>query len=368
MKLNKIDWTNLLFLSLNPLITFIALGFYFHYYPAQPTTVIFAVLFAAATNLSITVGYHRCFAHKSFDTHPVVKFFLLFFGASAFQGSALKWSSDHRIHHRHEDTESDPYSITKGFWHAHIGWLLNKDYVGKPIHAPDLAKNQLIMNQHKYYLLWCIGAGFIFPALLASIWGDFLGGLLIAGGLRIFLTQQSTFFVNSICHYIGNKPYSNKITARDSWFVALLTHGEGYHNFHHRFQYDFRNGIKWYHWDPTKWVIQLLASFKLAWSLKKVSAIEILKAQMNVKLELLQKKQAQIDPLILQLKDRVLTAQNRMHELKLQLKMLKDEKKIALAEGLEGYHQQVEEIKGQLEQEIQNFKRSLEAWNHLVAI
>lgn len=368
-RLKKIDWTNLLFLILNPAVTFIALGFYLYYIDLSLATIAFALVFAIVTNLSITVGYHRHFAHKSFKTNSFVQFWVLFFGASAFQGSALKWSSDHRIHHRHEDTENDPYSITKGFWHAHIGWLVNKDYVDKPIHAPDLQKNFLVNIQHKYYVAWSITAGYLFPALVAWAWGDFFGGLIIAGGLRIFLTQQSTFFVNSICHFIGNKPYSTKITARDSWFVAFLTHGEGYHNFHHKFQYDYRNGIKWYHWDPTKWTIQILEKLKMASHLRTVSQFDILKAQMAVKLEMLEKKNQAIDPIVLQLKEKVLEAQKKVQELKKSISVLKEEyeqKKDQLKDQGAQYKAQLAELKEQINLEMQKLQRSLNAWNQLV--
>lgn len=359
-RFKKIDWTNLLFLTLNPIVTFIALGFYLYYCDLNLATIAFALIFAVLTNLSITVGYHRHFAHKSFNTHAFVKFWMLFFGSSSFQGSALKWSSDHRIHHRHEDTEEDPYSITKGFWHAHMGWLVNKDYVDKAVHAPDLQKQYLLNIQHKYYVAWSIASGFLFPALVASLWGDFFGGLIIAGGLRIFLTQQSTFFVNSICHFIGNKPYSTKITARDSWFVAFLTHGEGYHNFHHKFQYDYRNGIKWYHWDPTKWTIQALEKMKLASNLRTVSQIDILKAQMAVKLEKLESKHITIDPMIIQLKEKVLDCQKKVQELKKSIAQVKEQ-------GAH-YKAELQELKKQFDFEMHKLRKSLNAWNELVAI
>ncbi len=121
----------------------------------------------------------------------------------------------------------------------------------------------------------------LFPMLIGWMMGSALGGLVIAGGLRIALTQQSTFFVNSLCHTLGKQTYSKEISARDSWFVAVLTHGEGYHNFHHKFQIDYRNGIKWYHWDPTKWVIRTLNFMGLATKLRQISNAEILKARLQ---------------------------------------------------------------------------------------
>ncbi|MBC7741006.1 MAG: fatty acid desaturase, partial [Bdellovibrionaceae bacterium] len=225
------------------------------------------------------------YAHKSYEAHPILEAFLLFIGAGAFQGSCLKWSSDHRVHHRFEDTDKDPYSINKGFWYAHMGWMMKNDSVNLPIQAPDLEKNKLVKHQHDYYIFWAIGVGYILPLAVGYMLGNALLGLVIAGGLRIFVTQQSTFFVNSLSHTVGKTPYSTEKTARDSLFVSILTHGEGYHNFHHKFQFDYRNGIRWYHWDPTKWSIQLAALAGLARKLKTVQFSEILKARLQVEIE-----------------------------------------------------------------------------------
>lgn len=120
------------------------------------------------------------------------------------------------------------------------------------------------------------------PTLFGLAVGAPWAGLLVAGAVRTILTQQSTFFVNSLSHTLGKKTYSTEISARDSILVAILTHGEGYHNFHHRFQSDYRNGIRWYHWDPTKWTINLLSWAGLAQRLRKISEQEILKARLQV--------------------------------------------------------------------------------------
>lgn len=312
---NKIDWTVTLFLILNPLIAFMLLPIYLWLHSVPMSLLVFTFIFAAATNLSITAGYHRLFAHKSYEANGLLKILYLFVGASAFQGSALKWASDHRRHHGHVDTDNDPYSIKKGFWYAHMGWMFFKKSVDLEIKAPDLEKDPWIAHQNKYYIYWAIIAGFIFPAVVGYFLGSALGGLIIAGAIRIFVTQQSTFFVNSLCHTFGRQTYSKEITAKDSFFVALLTHGEGYHNFHHKFQIDYRNGIKWYHWDPTKWTIKVLAWFGFAKKLKTISAQEILKARLQVEALLIEKKGFSAESIEL-LRVRVLEAQNKWKSLK----------------------------------------------------
>lgn len=284
--LKKICWSVTLFLVLNPIISIVMLVLYLVFSNSYTVghigwITVFGLLFAIATNLSITMGYHRLYSHKSYEAHPILEAILLLIGAGAFQGSCLKWSSDHRIHHRFEDTDKDPYSINKGFFYAHMGWMMLHDSVSLPIHAPDLEKNKLVKLQHDYYLVWAIGVGYLMPLLVGAMLGNAFLGLVIAGGIRIFLTQQSTFFINSLAHTLGNTPYSKDLTAKDSIIMAFLTHGEGYHNFHHKFQFDYRNGIKWYHWDPTKWSIQLASVMGLAKKLKTVQFSEILRARLE---------------------------------------------------------------------------------------
>lgn len=322
MSKNKIDWPVTLFLALNPIISFILLFVYLYSEKLNWNILIFALFFAAATNLSITVGYHRLFAHRSFEVHPIIRGLLLLIGASAWQGSALKWSADHRIHHSKIDTDEDPYSIQKGFWYAHIGWLLIKDSTNKNPKAADLEKDWMIRFQHKYFIALGILMGFVFPLWIGAMLGSWLGGLVIAGGLRIFLTQQSTFFVNSLCHTLGRQTYSDQISARDSFIVAILTHGEGYHNFHHQFQIDYRNGIKWYQWDPTKWTIRFLAILGLAKKLRTIPSQEILKARLAMEAKRMECRGLSQEKLQA-LRDKIITAQVSLRKMKEDYKKLK---------------------------------------------
>ena len=232
------------------------------------------------TGLSITVGYHRLFAHRSFSAHPILNWILAIFGAAALENSALKWCSDHRRHHKHLDTDQDPYSITKGFFHAHMGWILeNKP---SPIeNVKDLEENPALKFQNKYYVPLFIIFGLLLPISLGFIWGRPLGALFWGVLLRITLVHHFTYFINSMCHYVGTKPYDSKCTSRDSWYMALLTFGEGFHNYHHKFQWDYRNGVRWFHFDPSKWLIWFFSKIGMANGLKKASKMQILKACSN---------------------------------------------------------------------------------------
>ena len=313
--ISQFDMTVSLFLILNPLISVALTIYYFATTQTIPWGLLaFSLAFAAATNLSITAGYHRLFSHKSYDAHPFVKALFLLVGSSGFQGSALKWSSDHRRHHSKIDTDNDPYNIHEGFWYAHMGWMFRKDSVDLPIQAPDLEKDWMVQFQDKYYALIAITTGFLFPMLVGHFLGSALAGLVIGGGLRIALTQQSTFFVNSLCHTLGTRTYSHEISARDSFIVAVLTHGEGYHNFHHKFQIDYRNGIRWYHWDPTKWTIVTLKWMGLAYKLRQISNAEILKARLQVE-SFKMKSRGFSDEHLEHLREKILSAQMKMKKL-----------------------------------------------------
>jgi stearoyl-CoA desaturase (Delta-9 desaturase) len=309
----KICWQNALFFSLSIIFTLVLVPIYFYHFDLTPWTLLLAVILAALTNLSITAGYHRLFAHRSYKAQPILEFLYLALGASAWQGSALKWASDHRRHHNKVDSEEDPYSIKKGFWHAHMGWLFSTESVDKCIQAPDLEKNKLVALQHKYYIPVAIFMGFGLPTLIGLTMGDWLGGLLVAGLMRMVVTQQSTFLVNSLAHTWGTQTYSKDISARDSWLVAFLTHGEGFHNFHHKFQSDYRNGIRWYQWDPTKWTIRSLSLVGLATQLRRISEQEILKARLQVDEWRLQSRGFSDEKLAV-LKEKILSAQIHLRE------------------------------------------------------
>lgn len=235
-----------------------------------------ALFFAslAATGFSITLGYHRLFSHLAFRAKLPIRLFVIIFGAGAFENSVLMWASEHRRHHKHVDHEEDPYDITKGFFHAHIGWLLFKLLPQPPFdNVNDLKKDSLIMWQHRYIHLLAVLVSFGLPTLLGAFWNGWvgaLGGFLIGGVAKVVVLQHCTFFINSACHTIGRQPYSTKCSARDSLLMALFTFGEGYHNYHHEFQHDYRNGVKPWQWDPTKWIIWTLSRFGLTQDLRRV--------------------------------------------------------------------------------------------------
>jgi len=229
---------------------------------------------------AISGGYHRLFSHRAYKASWPVRFLFLCFGAAAFENSVLKWSSDHRIHHQHVDTEQDPYEIGQGFWYAHWTWVMEAKSL--PIAGvADLEKDPLVRWQHRHHFL--IGAVVsTLPLWIGLATGNVWGYLVWGVVLRIVVTHHTTFFINSAAHMFGSRPYTDKNTARDNWLLAPLTYGEGYHNFHHLWQWDYRNGALWYQWDTTKWLLNVLAWFGLVGQFRRVSAAAMDRARLEM--------------------------------------------------------------------------------------
>lgn len=353
-KWSDVSWVTSGFLIGVPVVSAIAVPLHFYLGGGAWQTILLGLFLGILSNLSITTGYHRLYSHRSYEAHPALRFVLLIISAGAWQSSCLRWSSDHRVHHTFVDQDKDPYAITKGFFYAHFGWMLLKDPPGHKIHAPDLEKDWMVRFQHDYYIPIAIFMGFLFPAILATAWGDFWGGLWIAGCLRIVLTQHSTFLVNSLSHTLGKRPYSTEISARDSLLVAFLTHGEGYHNFHHKFQTDYRNGIRWWQWDPTKWVIWGFARCGLAKKLRTIPSHEILKARLQTEAQRLRERgfcHVKCD----NLKERIIGAQ-------LKIKKLSDDYATMKAQFSNDSRERLELLRTEMKLARLEFEAGLQQW------
>lgn len=248
--------------------------------PSLPTVVLAVVLYGIC-GLSITAGYHRLFAHRTYRASAPVRWALLVFGAATFQNSALSWSADHRAHHADTDGDGDPHAVTLGAWHAHVGWLFRRREASADVRQlRDLWAVRSIRWQHRAYAPIAIGVGLVAPMAIASLWGDPLGGLFVAGFLRTGVMLQSTFCVNSLAHMIGRRRYDPRSSARDSVVTALVTFGEGYHSFHHRFPFDYRNGARWWQYDPSKWMIWSLSRVRLVHAVRSASRASIARAEL----------------------------------------------------------------------------------------
>ena len=284
-----LNWLPISVFVISGLLTLIAVPYYAFTYGFdgwQLGAMIAGIVFC---EISITAGYHRLWSHRAYEAHWLVRLFFAIGGTYAVQNTILHWSSDHRIHHMHVDNnEKDPYSAKRGFWYSHMGWMIreynlnpNKDFEN----CKDLKKDSVVMFQHKHYLPLVLGINFGIPTLLGLWHGDLIGMLLLAGVARLAISHHLTFFINSLAHVWGSQPYSDKNTSRDNPVIALLTFGEGYHNYHHSFQRDYRNAIRWWQYDPTKWLIRCLHIVGLAKNLYRtpLEYIETERARMLLK-------------------------------------------------------------------------------------
>ncbi len=290
-------WLNVAIFTLTALVSLTVVPWYgiVHGYSIG-MWVTFALL-VTLNEMSITAGYHRLWAHRAYDAHPALRFVFLLFGTMALQNSAWVWCSGHRRHHLHvDDNDKDPYSANRGFWFSHIGWML-RDYPSGEVdlsNIPDLRRDKMLAFQHRHYALLAIVSNFGTPLLIGWALGDVWGGLLLAGVLRLFISHHFTFFINSLAHIWGKRPYTEENTARDNPILAVVTFGEGYHNYHHIFAHDYRNGVRWWQWDPTKWLISSLQFVGLTRRLKRTPAFQIQRALLSMQLVRAQRKLEQL--------------------------------------------------------------------------
>jgi stearoyl-CoA desaturase (delta-9 desaturase) len=226
------------------------------------------------SGMGISMGYHRLFSHKAYKTNAFVRFIVLVAGATAIQNSALTWSSDHRRHHLNVDHDlEDPYSISNGFWWAHIGWVFFKTERENNLdNVNDLMKDPLVTWQHRNYLAITTVANLAIPIICGLLFGNVLQMLIFAVLAKIVVSHHFTFCINSLAHIWGSQPWSTTNSAKDNWFISLFTFGEGYHNYHHAFEADYRNGPLWYNYDPSKWVIWVLSKIGFTADLKSMPA------------------------------------------------------------------------------------------------
>jgi stearoyl-CoA desaturase (delta-9 desaturase) len=285
-KPRRLNWLNTIFLVGTLLVAAVATPWYlWNYGFGLPEWATFFAIWLVV-GLSVTGGYHRLFAHKTYQASWPVRLFYLVFGAAALENSVLNWAADHRVHHDHVDEERDPYNIQKGFWWAHIGWIFFvNDSPAPPSVVRDLAEDPLVRWQDRWYKFIGIGVALGIPALVGVLTGRLLGCMIIGGVLRIVVSHHGTFFINSLCHMVGQQPYSRSHSARDSVVMAVLAFGEGYHNYHHSFPFDYRNGIKRWHFDPAKWFIWALSRVGLTRELRRAPEAAILKAKVEVQFE-----------------------------------------------------------------------------------
>jgi stearoyl-CoA desaturase (Delta-9 desaturase) len=239
--------------------------------------------FVAATG--VTIGYHRLLAHRAFETHRPLRFMWVAFGAMAGQGPPITWAAHHRRHHRLADKEGDPHSpyaneepgvrgALKGLWHAHLGWLFDRDLESDPIrYCPDLTRDRDMRFISKHFGYF-VAAGLLIPGVIGlaitQTWVGFATGVLWGGIVRWFVGNHITYAINSIGHYFGSRRFPTPDESRNVTWLAIPSFGEAWHNNHHAFPRSYRHGMRWYEIDVSAGLIRLMEWMGLAWNVVRI--------------------------------------------------------------------------------------------------
>jgi stearoyl-CoA desaturase (Delta-9 desaturase) len=293
-KENQIIWKSVLVLIGLPVLTLIVVPWYGVTCGYTTADWFWFGFFMVACGISVTAGYHRLWSHKAYQTNIVYRLFFLIFGTATLENSVIKWSSDHRKHHRFlDDPKKDPYAATRGFFFSHMGWMFKEttENLDDDSDVNDLKKDKLLAFQHRHYTPLAVAACFLLPFLIGATYGDAVGCFLLAGLLRMVIIHHFTFFINSLAHFSGKRTYDAGSTPRDNPLVSLVTFGEGYHSFHHKFAGDYRNGVNWYDFDPSKWLISLSEKCGIAKNLKRTPKAMIVRAKLTAQYKSIQENQ-----------------------------------------------------------------------------
>ncbi|XP_075974965.1 acyl-CoA Delta-9 desaturase-like [Anticarsia gemmatalis] len=272
----KIVWRNVILMGMLHLGA--VYGLYLFLFKAMWITKFFAYFLYICSGLGITAGAHRLWAHKSYKARLPLRLLLVLFNTIAFQDAAVDWARDHRMHHKYSETDADPHNATRGFFFAHVGWLLVRKHPqikakGHTIDMTDLRSDPLLRFQKKHYMILMPLCCFILPSYIPTLWGETLwNGYFVCAVFRYVMVLNFTWLVNSAAHLWGIKPYDKNINPVETKPVSLVVLGEGFHNYHHTFPWDYKTAeLGGYSLNITKMFIDFMAKIGWAYDLKTVS-------------------------------------------------------------------------------------------------
>jgi len=242
----------------------------------SPIAVLVAILFYMIRMVGITAFYHRYFAHKAFKAGRITQFVFALIGAAATQRGPLWWASHHRHHHHYSDTEKDVHSPKKGFLWSHMGWFLSdKHFKTRLDLIPDFARFKELVFLDRFDILVplaCLGLMYVLGALLNAAYPS-----LETSGLQMMVwgyvistvfLLHATLSINSVAHKLGRQRFKTTDDSRNSFLLAIITSGEGWHNNHHKFPHSARQGIRWWEIDFSYYLIKLMEKIGLVWGVK----------------------------------------------------------------------------------------------------
>lgn len=244
--------------------------------------LLFLGMYWLTLGLGLSVGYHRHFTHASFKTYAPIRWFMAACGSMGAQGSLTYWVAIHRRHHEYSDAEGDPHSPNlhgnrlgdslRGLWHGHYGWSLRYGLPNAMHYCPDIVREPYLMAVNRHYRAYVL-AGLLLPAaiggLVTGTWQGALGGLLWGGMVRLFVSSNSTWALNSICHRFGTRAHDTKDQSGNVGWLALPTLGESWHNNHHAFPTAAAHGQRWWQIDLNYGLIWLLEKLRLAGNVQR---------------------------------------------------------------------------------------------------
>lgn len=275
-KQTSINWPTVAFLTVFHVASVAAPFFW-----SWPAVITAVILYWVAGSLGIGMGFHRLLTHRGYKVPKAVEYFLVVCGTLALQGGPIQWVTTHRIHHAHTDRDGDPHTPREGRWWAHIGWILTPeldlaDEAKLRRYAPELMKQRFyrLLNRFYYVPLIMLGLALLaFGGFEVMLWGVFV---------RVTLCLHATWLVNSATHLWGRRRFATREDSRNSWWVALLTFGEGWHNNHHAFPRAARHGLTWYEIDINWMGIRVLQLLGLAKSISLISKEQLATAQEQI--------------------------------------------------------------------------------------
>lgn len=282
----QLVWTNIILFVI--LHSCVPISLYLLVTQRPYITMLYSLILVYASGIGITAGAHRLWSHRSYKAGLIVETFLMIFQTMAGQNSIYTWSRDHRVHHKFSETNADPHNIKRGFFFAHMGWLCCKKHPdvkekGKLINMSDLEANKVVMFQHRHFWWLAIMFTVLIPTIIpVLIWNErFWTSFVISFMLRYLVLLHGTWLVNSAAHYYGTRPYDVNIEARESASVIYTGLGEGFHNYHHTFPYDYSTSEFGKYLNITTAFIDLCAFLGLVKDRRKVDSNTILKRRLR---------------------------------------------------------------------------------------
>lgn len=253
-------------------------GLYLSFTAAKWQTNLFGFALYALSGMGVTAGAHRLWAHRTYKAKLPLRIFLAFLFTIAYEHDIYDWCRDHRVHHKYTETDADPHNAKRGFFFSHIGWLMCRKHPdvirkGKTSDLSDLMADPVVRIQRKYYYPLAVVCCFVIPTMVSMyMWNEsFLNALFIPGVFRLCFTLNQTWMVNSAAHLWGRKPYDVNISPSENWYVVIFAGGEGYHNYHHTFPYDYSTSEYGFKYNMTTAFIDFMALLGLAYDRKTVN-------------------------------------------------------------------------------------------------